>query len=187
MAFVAGGGVQGFLDTLAPRLNLGVRLDLPWATLAFTVLGHSATTSPTDYFDRTDQGLGGEIGLYRSIDIGPFTVAPGAAVGAEAYIQSFSGDLVMDDRVSALGWASPRLRAGLALGPRLFLDLEGGMDAVVGSYVEDGTSSLGAEIRPFVRLGVGVWLFRCCCSPVTAWSTMPTWARRCFASRVGST
>jgi hypothetical protein len=104
--------------------------------------------------------LGADLGLYKLFDLGPHGVGFGVRGGVDWLAQRFETTGDAPDRDQVAGRIGPVVRTELALGASVALTLDLGAEAWIVEEADatDGTTSVRAEVVPFVTLGVGVLL-----------------------------
>ncbi len=160
VAGVVGGGVGGpLLDGLspAPRVQTGVRLDLPLLTL-HTGLRASRSQGENSDLSLSQLSLGGEVSAFKIFDIGPLSAGLGVHGGADVVWQRFDTSGDAPDRRSMTGFSGPIARLEVAPHARWLVGLDFGADIHLLRTEDDATDTLSTQVVPHVSIDLARYL-----------------------------
>ncbi len=135
---------------------IGLQLDL--ADLALRLRTRYLHGSGTGTLPLEQHTLGLDVAAYKLFDIGPHGLGFGLRVGADWVAQRFETTGLAPARDQFVSRFAPLLRAELALGGSVALNLDGGAEISLLELEQNGTTSLEARVTPVITLGFGVLL-----------------------------
>jgi hypothetical protein len=146
------------LDETSPGLGGAIGLQLDLADLALRLRTRYLQGSGTGALAFEQHTLGLDVAAYKLFDIGAHGLGFGLRVGADWVAQRFETTGFAPARDQFVSRVAPLLRAELALGGRVALNLDGGAEITLLELEQDGATSLEARVTPVITFGFGVLL-----------------------------